>query len=189
MTSTLRKTISSRLPDWNSIWLVFAVVCLVLYGWTIANITWKLNSWLTTLTAWEIFSVISYLMVINFLEACLVMAGLLGLCVILPASLMKDQFVSRALVIALCILGSMGLHLQINSGGLGRRIVFIQTLKQWWLITFLLTIALAWFLPKVRFVSRALQEFADRATVFLYILMPLTALGFIVIIFRFLFPG
>lgn len=186
MMSALRKTLSSRLPDFNSIVLVFSVVCLILYSWTIVSISWKLNAWLSNLTFWEITSMISYLMVFDFLEALLVIGGLLSLCFILPGNILKDHFVVRGTVIVLCILVSMMLHLYLNSEVVAMRLSFMRSFKRWWFYAFWVTLILTWMSSKFRLTVKAVEGFADRTTVFLFLLIPLSALGFVVIAIRFI---
>jgi hypothetical protein len=182
---SVRKTFMARLPDWQSILLVFAVVSLVFYGWTIVSSAWKLNSWARNLNPWEIISLLSYLMMQNFLESVLALTGLTALTWILPADALRERFAVRGIIIALCVLSSMALHLHLY--GDGARSTVVTSLGLWWFATFAVTAVLAWLLPKIPACEKLISEFADRATVFLYIFLPLTALAFIVIVFRFLF--
>lgn len=178
-----------RLPEIQSIVAVFAVTSVVLYGWTILEVGWKLRSWLYNLNVWEIFSVFSYLMVLNFLEAALALLGLILLSLLLPVKVMREAFVARGVIIVLCILGSMLLHLKLISNHDLAETNFVQSLRLWWLVTFMLTVVLAWFVPRIPLVVKALKEFADRAIVFLFILLPLSAVGLVVIVVRFFSAG
>jgi hypothetical protein len=182
---SVRDLLVLRLPEFQSIAAVFAVTSVVLYGWTILEFGWKLSSWLYNLTVWEIFSVFSYLMVFNFLEAVLALLGLIILSLLLPVKIMRDAFVARGGIIVLCILGSMLLHLKIVSNYDLAETSFVQSLWLWWLVTFIVTFILTWFIPKMPLAVKALKEFADRAIVFLFILLPLSAIGLIVIVVRF----
>lgn len=178
----LRRTLSARFPDSQSILLVFAAVSLVFYGWTIVSSAWKLNSWLNNLNVWEILSLFSYLFIWNFLESVAVLAGLLGLSTLLPGKFLKEKFVVRGVIVAFCLIGSMMLQLKLYTDGMRGRVV--DSLGLWWFITVVALTVLAWVLPKWRAGETLVQEFADRSTVFLYIFMPLTAIGFLVIVFR-----
>ena len=189
MPQPVPRGLAARFPELQTIIGVFAVTAFLLYGWTFLNVAWKIRSWLYNLTSSEIFALLSYAVVFNFLESSVVIAGLLGLCFALPKRILRDEFEARSVIIIVCFLGSMILHLMINSTDDSLRVNFYQSLRLWWLITFILTTILAWFLPRLRVVKKALHEFADRATVFLFILMPLSLVGFIVIIFRFLFAA
>jgi hypothetical protein len=183
--------LSARLPDFHSIVPVFAVVSLVLYGWTFISIFWKLNSWRLNLTAWEILSVISYSMVKSFVETILIMAGILALSLFLPSTVSKRKFTVRASIAALFVLLSMMLQMKLQAKLHGAGILkeMVQSVSQWWTLAIVLTVILVAFLPMFRVVEKTVYEIADRAVVFLYIFLPVTMIGFVVLIIRFLFAA
>ncbi len=164
---------------------VFAVVSLVLYGWTFISDFWRLNSWRMNLTAWEIFSLFSYSMVLSFLEAALIMAVLLALSLVFPSKLWKERFLVRGSITALCLLLSMILQLKLREAGV--QVGILQSLGQWWLVTCILTVLLVVFLPRYRVVEKMMYELTDRAIVFLYLFLPLTGIGLVILIARVLF--
>lgn len=183
------KSLSARLPHTQSIISVFTMTWMIFYGWTIFNIAWKLRSWLNNLSPWEISSLISYFMVFNVLEAILVVAALLVLCFLLPNQMFREEFVVRGIIVVTSILASMMLHLMINSDKVAARFTFFQSLPWWWLLTITGTVFLAWFLPKKPVVRRSLREVAERASVFLLILIPSAIVGAVVVLLRYFLPG
>ena len=178
----LRSRLSTRLPDSQSVVMVFAIASLILYGWTFVSIFWKLNSWRMNLTSWEITSLISYAMILSFLQSAALLVLLLLLGIFLPVAVWKEKFMVRGSLTVLGLLSSVLLHLKL----FGEKVEFIvvQSLPLWWLITALLVGTLVWILPRFRWAEKLLFELADRATVFLYIFLPLTIIGFAVLILR-----
>jgi hypothetical protein len=180
----LRNRLSHLLPDRQSITLVFAVVSLVYYGRTFVSIFWEFNSWLKNLTSWEIVSIISSAMVRSFLEAAALMLVVLMVSIALPGKLLREKFVVRGSIVTICVLASLMIHLKLYE--IGTQNVFVRSVGLWWCITLVLTALLAWFLPMVHIVEVIFYEIADRASIFLYILLPITLLGILIIAIRFL---
>ena len=170
-----------RLPSSPAILQVYAVIAVMFSGWTVTAFLWKLSAWLLILNLGEIITVFSYSMVANLIEGLFVLLVLLILCVLLPASLLRDDFVVRGTILAAGLIGALmafvRLHMQfgIESGWkllIGPLVVLL-------LMTFLLI-----FYPKLRLVHSAILWISDRMTVFLYILMPLYGLLFAYVVFR-----
>jgi hypothetical protein len=181
MTVPLR-SFTNRLPDFRSIVLVFSVISLVFYGWTFVSIAWKLNSWAMNLLPEEIGVLICNLMVLSFLESIAVVLTLLVFSLLLPQKALKDKFVVRGSILVLCVFGSMGLHLKLHADEVNHLIA--RSLELWWLLTSLLAIVLMWYLPRLHATEPVIREFADRTTVFLYLFLPITAIGLLVMALR-----
>jgi hypothetical protein len=167
-----------RLPDLPAILQVYAVIAVMLSGWTIAAFLWKLSAWMLLLNLGEIITIFSYAMAANFLESLLLLSVLLAACVLLPARFLRDDFVVRGVVLA--------------SGSLAALMVFIGSLR--WsgiqsgfalyiapvlvLVVTVLALAFAYRWRSTIF------SLADRLTVFLFILLPLFVLSSMYVILR-----
>src|SRR5919205_289952 len=96
-----------RLPKTQAILQVYAVIAVMLSGWTINAFLWKLSAWLLILNIGEIFTIFSYSMVVNFLESLVVLLLLLAICAILPASFLCADFVVRGTILSAGLIGSL----------------------------------------------------------------------------------
>jgi hypothetical protein len=173
-----------RLPKPQAILQVYAVITVMLSGWTINAFLWKLSAWLLILNIKEILTIFSYSMAVNLLESLIVLLLLLLVCALLPASILRDDFVFRGTILALGLIGSLmafvRFHMQfgIQSG--------VKLLIGPLAVSLLATILLC--LPPrfrfVRFLHSATLWISDRLIVFLYILGPLYVLLFTYVIFR-----
>lgn len=173
-----------RLPKSQAILQVYAVITVMLSGWTITAFLWKLSAWLLILNIGEIFTVFSYSMVANLIESLIVLLFLLAICALLPASLLRDDFVIRGNILAAGLIGSLmafvkfDMEFRINSG----LKLFIAPLAVLLLIAILLG-----FPPTfrfVRFLHSAIRWISDRMIVFLYVLIPLYVVLFAYVILR-----
>src|SRR6266508_4401436 len=88
-------TITRKLPSKSQIIQVFAVISILIYGWTTYRLIQKLPSWLFYLHSSEIISNYSFTLAFNFLEALLVISLILMINFLLPARIFMDKFVAR----------------------------------------------------------------------------------------------
>jgi hypothetical protein len=170
-----------RLPKSQAIFQVYAVIAVMISGWTMIAFLRKLPSWLLTLNVSEILTVFSYAMVTNLLESLIVLSLLLALCVLLPPQLLRDDFVVRGTLLAMGFVGSLIVVLELlREFGIGGspKLLFGA------LAIILLTAFLLVFSSKFRFVQSAVLWVSDRLMVFLFILLPLYAILFVYVILR-----
>ncbi len=170
-----------RFPESQAILQVYAVIAVMLSGWTVTAFLWKLSAWLLILNMGEILTVFSYGMVNNLVEGLIVLLLLLTFCVLLPPRILRDDFAVRGAVLAVCLIGSLmafvGLHMQFGTEPGGRLLITL----------FEVLIIMAVFLgfsPKFPFVHSAVQSISDRLIVFLFILVPLFVIFLVYVIFR-----
>jgi hypothetical protein len=176
--------ILKRLPNRQAILQVYAVIAVMLSGWTITAFLWKLSAWLLILNIGEILTVFAYSMVVNLIESLIVLLLLLIACVGLSPSLLRDHFAVRGTILAAGLIGSLiafvKFHMEFGIQS-GFRL-FIGPL-----IVLLLTAILLSFPSRFRF-GRALHSavlwISDRMIVFLYILLPVYIVLFTYIIYR-----
>jgi hypothetical protein len=173
-----------RLPKSQDILQVYAVIAVMLSGWTTNAFLWKLSAWLLILNSGEIFTIFSYSMVANFLESLIVLLLLLTVCALLPPPILRDNFVVRGTILSVGLVGSLmafvRFHMQFGIES-GVRLLIGP------LAVLLLTAILLSIPPKfrfVRFLHSVILWISDRLIVFLYILLPLFVILLAYVIFR-----
>jgi hypothetical protein len=177
--------IISKLPGKQQTAQVFAVISILLYGWTTYRFIQKLPSWLYYLNAAEIISNYSFTLVLNFLEALLFMSLVVAIGFLLPRGFFAERFVAHGSLLAVFSLG----YLIYLAGAIGqsKSSQFPSELFSWTPFVFLISFVLAIVLPFLKPVRKVIDELADRAVVFLYILLPVTGLGLLIFLFENLF--
>jgi len=169
-----------RFPKFDQIVSVFAVTSLFVYGWTTYRFLEKLPSWLYYLNIQEILLNLSHTLVINFVESVLFLSMLVALSVVLPQKLFGNVFVARGALFSILGLSYL-IYLAITIGA-SKASQFPMDVFTLVPIVGLAILGLSVFLPMISVVRTILEGFADRATVFLYLLVPLSALAGVVFI-------
>ncbi|HJQ13232.1 MAG TPA: hypothetical protein VJ830_00680 [Anaerolineales bacterium] len=170
-----------RLPEFQSIVQVYAVIAVLFAGWTITAFLWKLSAWLLLLNLGEVFTIFSYAMAANFLESLSILLLLLIACSLLPARVLRDEFVVRGTILSAGIIGSLMVFVgsQMYFGIERGVLLLIAPLSVLILTAFLLQRA-----SKLHQVRSIAVLFSDRVVVFLFILLPLFAVASIYVLFR-----
>ncbi len=170
-----------RLPEVQSIVQVYAVIAVMFAGWTLTAFLWKLSAWLLLLNIGEILTIFSYAMATNFLESMIVLLLLLIVCILLPARVLRDEFVVRGTILSVGLIGSLmvfvGSQMQF---GIERGLLLLIAP----LLVFILTAFLLLRASKLHRVRSIAVSFSDRAVVFLFVLVPLFAVASIYVILR-----
>lgn len=182
----LRSIALDRLPKVSEIIPVLAIIATLFYGWTMVVFLWKLPGWLFFLNIGEIAGVFAFQLVTNLIESLAVLLVLLIFSIIFPPRVLRDVFIVRAGMAALVLIGSMMLFLNryVSAGA-----AFASVLFLWMIVTIILAVALAFLSSRIRFLSASISWISDRLTIFLIILMPLSALSIIYVLLRFLISG
>ena len=105
-----------RLPNRQAILQVYAVIAVMLSGWTITAFLWKLSAWLLILNIGEIFTVFAYAMVVNLIESLIILLFLLLSCAVLSPSFLRDHFAVRGTILAAGLIGSLNCLCEISYG-------------------------------------------------------------------------
>jgi hypothetical protein len=172
------------MPDGRSILGVYAVIVILVYSWTLFTSFYKLPSWLFYLSIGQILSVYAYSFSIDLIESIIALAGILLLnFTIFLALKNKEEFQSRSIILAVILLGTSMLRLALfqNYEDIN---AFLSSELLWWIIAIPLGLILAVFAPRIKMVRTLLEGFAERATVFVYIYIPLSILSLIVVFIR-----
>ncbi len=172
------------MPDGKSILAVYAVIVTLVYSWTLFTSFYKLPSWLFYLTLPQILSVYAYSFSIDLIESIIALAGILLLNFTIFLFLKnREEFQSRSIILATILLGTSMLRLALfqNYEDIN---AFLSGELLWWAIAIPLGLILAVFAPRIKMVRSILEGFAERATVFVYIYIPLSLISLIVVLIR-----
>jgi hypothetical protein len=174
--------IVKRIPKWDQITPVYAVIVQIIYIWTILWFFWKLPSLLYYMNIQEILATISYIWATNLLESLVVLCGPLLLSVILPANWFRDLFIVRGTALILPGLGYLiyiAYHFQSRSE---YPAVFF---KPWAVsLAFSILFAFVFIAGRVNVLRKVIEFIADRAIIFLYLFIPLSLISVLSILFR-----
>jgi hypothetical protein len=176
--------VKQRLPAFDSVLPVFAVIAFLFYGWILIVFLWKLPSWILYLTIGEILVNFAYSMTAALLESLMLLGILLLASAVLPAAWLRDVFVSRGTFAALAAQASVMLYLY-RYAVIGYD--FIDALIPWSLASLAITIVTALVAARVRFLVRAAAWFSDLVSVFLFLFIPVSLVSSLVVLYRNLF--
>jgi hypothetical protein len=173
-------SLRQRTPSWAQLASVFAVIVLILYTWTILWFLWKLPSWLYFLNAGEILMALAYSLATNLAESLVVFAVPVLLAFLLPRKWFSDAFVARGATLAIAALGFL-IYLAYQFQDKGS---YPASLVNPLLIASSLAIGLllVFLAGRVVLLRKSIEFLADRATIFLYVLIPLSLLSILMII-------
>jgi hypothetical protein len=180
----LAKLFAGRLPDRQSILGVYAVIVFLVYSWTLFTSFYKLPSWMFYLTIGQILSVYAYAFSVDLLESILALAVVLFLDLTLFLALRNmKEFQSRSILVVLVVLISFMLRLNMFQSYDDIQL-FLSGEMTWWAITLPLALITAVIVPRNKWIRRVIETIADRATVFLYIYLPLSLVSLVTVLIR-----
>ncbi len=176
-------TVLKKIPSLDKILSVFGVIVLLTYTWMLLWFFWIFPSWLHFLSLGEILVVLSYPMSITLLDSLLVLIALLLLCIVLPKKWFYDCFVEVAVPLTV-----FGLAYLMYFSYLFQRIDdFPRALFEWSPLIVLFICVASFLVARVGIFRKWIGEFADQATIFVYLLLPLSLLSLVVVLVRNLF--
>ena len=165
-----------RIPKIQQILPVYGLIVLLVYGWTIYWFAWNIPSWLGFISLKDIFSILAYSFITNFLESIAVLGLLIVLGMILPESWLRGDFI--------VIGGFAVLYFLAFTMFLLATFVYLPQLGKPVAAAFLLFIIVQYVIKRLRLARVLIETLADRSVIFLYILVPATILRLIVVFFR-----
>lgn len=169
-----------RIPTLEQVSPVYAVIVLMISTWSLIHFFWRLPSLLYYSTFGEITVFISYLVVINLFESILVLLVPVLLAVILPQKWFYAQFVTKGNSLVILGLGLIMLFYWNLIGEFLSPWVLIQKV----LIIGLILLVLTFLIDKVGFLNRSIMEFSNRAIIFLYVWIPVSATSLLIVLVR-----
>lgn len=176
--------ISSRLPGRGQIARVYAIAVLFIYGWTMMWFFWKLPGWLNFLNAGEILTVLAYALGANLLESLAALCFPIGMALALPWGWFREVFVARGAALMLTGLG----FLMVAANEFKNRDELPGLLRVAWspVLSLVGVVIIVYLAGRIGILRRALELLADRATIFLYVSVPLSVLAALVVAARWL---
>jgi hypothetical protein len=174
-----------RLPAFNDILQVFALTAFLVYGRLLYVFAWKLPSWLKNLHGDEILSILSYSLANALLESLALTLLLSLLAFLLPARWFRDDFIVRGAWAATIWLVSWMIYFaRMKSLGLELGLTMADYVYPWILVTLALAALAAFLSTRLRFMRAPVAWLADRTLIFLFLFIPASLLGAIVMLVR-----
>jgi hypothetical protein len=163
---------------------VFASCAFAVYTWSILMFLRELPAWLLYLSGWDIIGIFAYAQVFALLESATVLLGLLLLGAILPAQLLREKFVAQGSIAVFLTSGwAIASHIQV---------IPVWPSEGFFLgaVSCLAPIGGVYVLiHRYERVEEALNSFAERLSVLLYVYVPVSFLSVVIIILRNLSRG
>lgn len=176
--------IRERFPDYQNLIGLYALIVLMVYSWTLFTSFYKLPSWMLHFTTIQIIAIFAYAFSLNLLESLFVLFGLFFLNYTIFVSLKnREEFQARSFLTALVLLASSMQRL-ILFQEYSDVAAFVSGEFTWWITTITIGLPLVILIPKIKKVRDLIRNLADRATIFLYVYLPLSFISILIIIIR-----
>jgi len=159
---------------------VYAIIVVLVFSWSLYRFFWRFPSWTYFATAGEIAVILAYMTSVNVLESLLVLLAPIGLSVLLPDDWFHSRFVSRG--VSLVALG-LGFLMYLDSQ-LQTYAPFPLELYRAAPLAAVAVLLLVFVIDRVAILRRGLEALADRATVFLYVSIPLGLVAVATVLIR-----
>jgi hypothetical protein len=182
-------TVKARLPENQQIILLYAAIVVPLYSWALYWFFDYVPSLIESMEFWESLIILAYVLATSLVESLLILGFMLFWAMLLPARFFREKFSIQGSLIVWAI---FGLAYAAQKG--------IQTIYRWSLreyaihmsIILLVFTLLVVFVPRFlvyrfKFIDKTLSAFVDRLTIFLYLYLPVSVVGLIVVIIRNIF--
>jgi len=171
-----------KIPPLHEILTLYATIVFLIYGWAIITFFWKVPSWLYFLGLGDIAAILSYTFASSLLECTIILLIFLFASLVLPSRLLYNKFAVRGCLIIYSFTFWMVLFNLIS-------LIQLPTTSD--VITFgigvLVTSVLAMIVAeRFSFVDRLVITLSNRLTIFLYLWLPLSLIGILVIMLRIL---
>lgn len=175
--------IFNRIPKQNEIVPVYAIIVIMVYGWTILKFSYNVSGWLYFLNIGEVMSVFAYTMVVNLLESLVVLLGVVAIGVVLPRKWFSDAFIARGAVLSALMLGLM----MYVAAQFSSKDYYPAEIVRWLPAILSLMGLVIYFFGRAQFLRKVIEFFADRAIIFLYISIPVSILSLIAVLIQNIF--
>lgn len=175
--------IFNRIPKQKEITPVLAIIVIMVYGWTLLKFNYYLPGWLYFLNIGEVMSVFAYSMVTNLLESLVVLLGVVAVGLVLPRKWFLDAFIARGASLSIFMLGLM----MYVADKFSDKNYYPTEIIRWFPAILILTGLVVYILGRVQFTRKAIEFFADRAIIFLYIVIPVSVISLIVVLIKNIF--
>lgn len=137
------------------------------------------------LTMDRILSILSYGLVFSFLESAACVLILALVCVILPARWFRQDFVIRSIwVVTVWMLSWNIFFMRMSSLGLDGGLQVLAYLYPWLTVTLVLVLLFYFLSLRLQPLKNIGLWLADRALIFLFLLLPASLIGLLVVVAR-----
>lgn len=173
------------MPQLYEIWSLYSTMVFLIYGWTTIAFFWKLPSWMKILNGGEIAIVIAYILASNLLESLLLLIVFVIAAIVLPSSWLREDFAVRGgcmmyvFTFWACIFALNSLIVFPTPSEL----IFIAA----GLLASMLLVLLS--VKQTAFMRRLMRSIANRTIIFLYLWVPLSLIGAIVVLIKLIAAG
>jgi hypothetical protein len=177
--------VKSRLPSRAEALSVLSIFVFFIFSWTLYRSAWYVPSWLEYLNIWSIAIIIAYVLAFALLESLCMLALVVFFSLFFPHKIFKENYALQgSSLAALVCIGAFLIQRKIN---------LVYRLELWQLVayplvglllSFLFVLLLAFLLDRFPWLSRLVTALVDRMVIFVYIYVPLGALGLLVVLAR-----
>ena len=138
--------------------------------------------WLYFLNAGEILTALAYSLATNLAESLVVLCGPLLLALVLPRKWFYDVFVARGAALSIAVLG----YMMFLAEQFKNKSDYPTLSLQLWTVLLALAgiVVLVYLFGRIALLRKIVEQIADRTTIFVYILIPLSILSLLVVIVR-----
>jgi hypothetical protein len=173
----------NKIPPTEHLISFYAVLASILYGWSIYLFFWTIPSWGNFLTLGEIAVIFSYMIVVNLIESLFVGFFILMISLILPPAWFSEHFLSKGVLIIVIGLG----FLMYRNFYFPTKALSELPINHLWILLAVGLLILLFPVNKIPYWQTTVEAFADRFVIFLYILLPISALSIVITLARNLF--
>lgn len=166
-----------RLPTFEQIKQVYAVIVAILYSWSV--FTTIDNSWVLFFNIIDILNLFAYIFAAAFLESLIIIGVLLLISLFFSKTLLDNRFVIYGTVLTITFLGSI-IYLYSQTWTIG----ILDYIDQWIIFFCVITFITLFLTKKLKFVQRIIMTFADMCITFLYIFLPISAISIVYVFIR-----
>lgn len=171
----------NRFPKLQEITSVYAVNVVILYSFSIVfSLQDATRNWILYLGIEDILAIFTYIIFGAFLESLLITSFLIFIYILLPRSLVQRRFVLYGTILTIAFL----LALMLRSDTSARISNTLRDNNMVFSFFGVTTLILALVAEWSKIIRSAIETFADRCMIFLYIYMPISLLSAIGIVVR-----
>lgn len=169
--------IRNKIPAWDDIAPVYGVAVLIIYVWSLLNFYWRLPSWYYYTRFGQIATYLMYQFSINLLESLMVIFPIILLSLALPRKLFLDRFVSRGTSLVMLVL----VYLIYGNLRIPEFPIFLFRTAPVFLVVLL---GATMLIDRFQMARNAMEEFAQRARIFIYVSLPISLFALFIILVR-----
>jgi hypothetical protein len=172
----------NRLPKLQQIIQVYAIIVMMVYGWSIYWSIREIPSWLYFLSLADILRIYAYMLSVNFMESLVVLLLPLLICVILPKKWFYESFITCGSMLVVLLLGYL-MYFSNSFKSIAEE-DYPRVLINWTPVILITIILLVFAAGKIRVLSRIVEDFSSRAVIFLYISIPTSIFSIFYVVIR-----